>query len=545
MMNLFCGKSLIRFNLANIVLTVAAVLLCATPSSAADKLADVLQPLIDKHDGKVAVAISHLTTGESFSHRAKEPMPTASLIKFPLMVATFQAIDDDKLDLEQKITLREDDKVPGSGILTAHFSPGATISLRDAMRLMIVYSDNTATNLVVDRVGLPATAKMMEALDCPDTKLHSKVYRRDTSIFPKRSERFGLGSTSAANMIRLYKMLHDGQLVSAAASKQMLANLYQCEDRTMCARDLPPGTQYAHKSGAVSSARTDAGIIDSPSGPIAICVLTANNEDQRWSADNAAKVLGAKIARLAYDHFNPQATVAADKGPRELAIGSNGRLVQSLQRTLNARSNPSPGIAVDGDFGPNTERAVRAFQRANDLPDTGRVDARTWEILGPIVTDDPELPSPAEIAKLKVEKHPADPLTGPPFVTCKSWAIGNAETGKILWGHDEDEPRDMASTTKIMTAFLITSLAEKDDSVLNETVTFSQRADDTIGSTAGVRAGEKLSVGELLYGLLLPSGNDASVALAEHFGERARGRRRWRRGRFVPSFYRRYESNSS
>ena len=81
----------------------------------------------------------------------------------------------------------------------------------------------------------------------------------------------------------------------------------------------------------------------------------------------------------------------------------------------------------------------------------------------------------------------------------------------------------MASTTKIMTAFLVTSLAKSEPAVLDEIVTFSQRADDTIGSTAGVRVGEKISVRELLYGLLLPSGNDASVALAEHFGKRLAG----------------------
>ncbi len=210
----------------------------------------------------------------------------------------------------------------------------------------------------------------------------------------------------------------------------------------------------------------------------------------------------------------------AANDPAPLAVGSHGQEVEALQRTLNARSKPSPGLSIDGDFGPNTERVVKAFQRANQLPDSGQVDAKTWEALGPLVSTEPQLPDPAEINALKIEKQPADALTGPPFVTCKAWAIGDAQTGKLLWGFNEDKARDMASTTKIMTAFLVTSLAEKNVAVLDETVTFSQRADDTIGSTAGVRVGEKLSVGELLYGLLLPSGNDASVALAEHFGER-------------------------
>ncbi len=503
------------------LIAVFCLVVFATQSDAASDLAKQVQPLIDAHDGKVGVAITHLPSGESFTHRAEKPMPTASLIKFPLMITTYQAIEAGKLDLEQKITLRDEDKVPGSGILTPHFSPGATLSLNDAMHLMIVYSDNTATNLVIDQVGLPATAQVMESLDCPATKLHSKVFRRDTSIFPERSKQFGLGSTSAADMLRLYTALHAGKLVSKTASQRMLAHLYECESKKMCPRDLPPGTKFAHKSGSVSAVRADAGIIESPNGPIVICVLTAENEDRSWSSDNDAQVLGGKIARAAYDHFNPAKNSTKDPSkPQPLAIGSSGHLVEALQRTLNARTKPSVDIGVDGDFGPNTERAVQTFQRANKLPDTGQVDAKTWEALGPLVTKDPNQPAPAVINAKIIEKRPADALAGPPFVTCKAWAIGDAQTGKLLWGFREDEARDMASTTKIMTAFLVTSLADKDAAVLDEIVTFSQRADDTIGSTAGVRVGEKISVGELLYGLLLPSGNDASVALAEHFGER-------------------------
>ncbi len=504
---------------ASLFFLVLGVSVTATSHAAGD-LAATLKPLIDAHEGAVGVAITHLPSGKSFTHRAKEPMPTASLIKFPLMVATYQAIEEGKLDLQKKISLREEDKVPGSGILTSHFSPGATLSLNDVIQLMIVYSDNTATNMVVDQAELPATAALMETLDCPDTKLHSKVYRRDTSIFPQRSERFGLGSTTAADMVQLLGMLHAGELVSASASKQMLAHLYECEDSTMNARDLPPGTKYAHKTGAVSAVRTDAGLIDSPSGAIAICVLTASNEDQRWSNDNAAQVLGGKIARAAYDHFNAEPETDDPSKPRVLALGSNGRLVEALQRTLNARSDPSPGIASDGDFGPNTERAVKAFQTANNLPDTGRVDAATWEALGPLESKEPDQPAPEVVNKQVIEKHSADTLTGPPYVTCKAWAIGDATSGKLLWGSQENEPRDMASTTKIMVAHLVITLAENKPGVLDEIVTFSKRADDTGGSTSGVRAGEKIPVRELLFGLLLPSGNDASVALAEHFGNR-------------------------
>ncbi|MEX0793405.1 MAG: D-alanyl-D-alanine carboxypeptidase family protein, partial [Pirellulaceae bacterium] len=126
----------------------------------------------------------------------------------------------------------------------------------------------------------------------------------------------------------------------------------------------------------------------------------------------------------------------------------------------------------------------------------------------------------AQLNAEELEKQPADPLDGPPLVTCKAWIIVDGHTGEKLAGHDEKVQRNPASVTKIMTALLVLVLAEKSPEILDEVMTFSERADGTVGSTAALKAGEKVTVSELLYGLLLPSGNDASVAFAEHFGDR-------------------------
>src|SRR5262245_41949951 len=100
-------------------------------------LEDRIAPLARAHKGKVAVAVKHLTTGEEFYLNADEVMPTASLIKLPVMVETYRQADEGKVKLDTSVTLKKDDKVPGSGILTGHFSDGATFPLRDAVRLMI------------------------------------------------------------------------------------------------------------------------------------------------------------------------------------------------------------------------------------------------------------------------------------------------------------------------------------------------------------------------------------------------------------------------
>ncbi len=485
------------------------------------RLAELLQPVIAAHQGTVSVAVKHLKTGATFSHRADEPMPTASLIKFPVMVAAYQQAADGTLDLAKSVVLKEEDKVPGSGILTQHFSAGAQLSVRDAIRLMIAYSDNTATNLVVDQIGLAATTDLMTKWEFPHTRLHAKVYRGDTSIAPERSKQFGLGSTTAGEMLRLLERLHRKELVSAEASQQMIDHLLACDDKQRLAKFLPAGTKVALKTGSVSAARTVAGIIESPSGSIAVCVLTSNNKDQRWADDNAAQLLSAEIARQLWQHFHPATVPADETPPTELASGANGELVEALQRTLNQHLGEKSQLSVDGDFGPATKQAVTAFQKTHNLPPTGIVGPETWKSLGPLVMTAEEQPSdPDSINTEVLPLAPADALVGPPFVTADAWAIGDAKTGLLLWHEQGNERRDFASTTKTMTAWLVLREAAQDAKLLDETLTFSSTADRTPGSTSGLKTGEKISVRELLYGLMLPSGNDAATALAEHVGPR-------------------------
>jgi beta-lactamase class A len=262
-----------------------------------------LMPLIQAHKGKVAVAIKNLKTGEAFLYHADDPMPTASLIKFPIMVESYRQAAEKKVDLDEMITLKQGDKVPGSGILTDHFSAGATFPLRDVIHLMIVYSDNTATNLVLDKIGIGTTAETMERLGYPNTKAHSKVFRRDTSVFPERSKKYGLGSTTAAEMIRLCEALQDGELVSKEASEAMLKHMRACDDKDKFPRFLPPGTKVAFKTGSVDASKTAAGIIECGQGPVAVCVMTDENEDKRWVTDNAGNRLCAEVARVVFENY--------------------------------------------------------------------------------------------------------------------------------------------------------------------------------------------------------------------------------------------------
>lgn len=289
--------------LTSLALIAASYAPAADPSSA---LADRIEALAAAHKGKVAVAMKHLGTGETFFRNADDVMPTASLIKLPIMAEVYAQAEAGKVKLEDMVTLSKDEMVPGSGILTDHFSPGARFSLRDAVHLMIVYSDNTATNLVLDKVGIRPVNEKMAALGLKETRINAKVFKGSTtSVDPARTKQYGLGSTTAREMLTLLELLNKGELVSADASKAMIEHLKKCEDKDKFPRFLPKGVTVAHKTGSVNESRTDAGLLMFKEGPVALVVLTNQNQDKSWTPDNAGNKLCADIARVVVQHYHP------------------------------------------------------------------------------------------------------------------------------------------------------------------------------------------------------------------------------------------------
>ena len=281
------------------VLALCPLCLCGEPA-----LETRLPPVARDHKGKVAIAVKHLGTGQDWTLNGDEVMPTASLIKFPLLIELYWQVAEGKLNLTDMLTLKDADKVAGSGILTTHFSEGATFSVKDCARLMIAFSDNTATNMILDKIGIPSANKRVAELGCPNTRINAKVFLGSkTSIDPERTKKYGLGPTTANEMIKLLELVHEGKVVSKDACKEMLEHLKKCEDKDMFPKLLPEKTVLAHKTGSVTGVRTDAGIIYTPGGPVAVCVLTMDNEDKSWRPDNAGNVLCARVAREVYDYF--------------------------------------------------------------------------------------------------------------------------------------------------------------------------------------------------------------------------------------------------
>jgi beta-lactamase class A len=267
-----------------------------------------LTPLAKDHKGKVALAVKNLQTGESYYLNADEVMPTASLIKITVLIELYSQAQEGKLKLTDRVTLRSADKVPGSGILTEHFSDGAEFSLRDAARLMIAFSDNTATNLVLERTGIQSVNKRMEEWGFPETRINAKVFRGSTtSVDPARTRRYGLGSTTAREMVGLLEQLQTSDRLRPVFKLAVLNHLSKNDDKFKFKRLLPDSVVVMHKDGSTNDTRTDAGLIHTPAGIVVVCVLTTNNKDRRWVAENAGNLLCARVAKEVYDYFAGQA----------------------------------------------------------------------------------------------------------------------------------------------------------------------------------------------------------------------------------------------
>ncbi len=207
------------------------------------------------------------------------------------------------LPTSRMVTLTQEEMVPGSGILTQHF-PGTTIPIEGVARLMITYSDNTATNMILEQIGTRPVVETMAKLGYGETRVNSKSFRRDLSIDLARSEKYGLGSTTAADMVSLFEKLYRKELVSVQASEKMLKHLLTCDDRSKLARFLPKSVKIYHKTGAVSNVRTDAGLLELPNGTIAIAV-DQQQQGPVLGEENGAEILCGKIGQTAAEYFYP------------------------------------------------------------------------------------------------------------------------------------------------------------------------------------------------------------------------------------------------
>ena len=251
-----------------------------------------LDSLAGAHRGVVGYTVHDLDTGERLERRGDETFPTASLIKVPVLVTVFDLVEQKKLSLDDPLTVLKIDKVPGSGQLQ-FLHDNATVTVRDAAWLMITLSDNTATNLLLDRIIIRRVWDKMEKLGLPHTKVHSKTFLRNSSVAMDSSVKYGLGVTTPNEMARLFARLADGKAVSPAADSTMLDMLAHNEDYSKLQRYVD-GLEVPHKTGDTDQVRTECALFPLQSRVVA-CVLTKENEDKRYVIDNEAQAMMARM----------------------------------------------------------------------------------------------------------------------------------------------------------------------------------------------------------------------------------------------------------
>ncbi len=251
-----------------------------------------LDAIAGAHHGIVGYAVRNLDTGERLSLRGDETFPTASLIKVPILVTLFDLVDKNMLALDDPLTVLKIDQVPGSGVLQ-FMHPGMTLTVRDAATLMITLSDNTATNLVLDRIAIRRVWQKMEALGLPHSKVHSKVFLRLASVAPDSSAKYGLGVTTPNEMAQLFELLAGGKAVNPAADSTMLSILTHTADVELMQRSIA-GLSVPHKTGATDSVRTECALFRLQSRVVA-CGFTKANTDTRWIVDNEAQLTLGKF----------------------------------------------------------------------------------------------------------------------------------------------------------------------------------------------------------------------------------------------------------
>ena len=251
-----------------------------------------LDSLAGAHRGVVGFTVHNLDTGERLERRGDETFPTASLIKVAVLVTVYDLVAKGMLGLDDPLTVLRIDKVPGAGVLQ-FLHDNSTITVHDAAWLMTTLSDNTATNLLLDRIIIRRVWDTMEKLGLMHTKVHAKVFLRNASVAMDSSVKYGLGVTTPNEMARLFALLAAGKGVSAAADSTMLDMLAHNEDYDKLQRYVT-GLDVPHKTGQTDRVRTECGLFPLQSR-IAYCVLTKENADERYMIDNDAHVMMAHM----------------------------------------------------------------------------------------------------------------------------------------------------------------------------------------------------------------------------------------------------------
>ncbi|NIY09816.1 MAG: serine hydrolase [Gemmatimonadetes bacterium] len=273
-----------------------------SPPRSGPSLEEEVRALVRGFGGHVGVYALRLETGEEVALAADEIYPTASMVKVPLLVGLWQAAEEGRLDLEARLTWADSLHYESSGDLLNKLRPGTEVSLWQLAVQMIVLSDNTASLWIQGLVGGGAVNEWLAAREFEHTRVNSRVEGRRADW-----EVYGWGQSTPREMARLLVMIRNGEVVSEEASDAMYRLLSRSWWPLGATSVLPPGVNVAAKPGAVSAARSEVLLVNAPAGDYVLCVMTREQEDTRWEADNEGDALIRAVSGAVFRHWGGDA----------------------------------------------------------------------------------------------------------------------------------------------------------------------------------------------------------------------------------------------
>ena len=279
------------------------------PHPAGETLQHALVRLQERLGGTLGVAATALGPGpEPVAFQARIAFPAASTIKVFVLQALLEQVATGALALDQERTLEADDRVTGSGVLKA-LTPGGRYRLHDLATLMIVVSDNTATNLLIDLLGVATVNEVARAHGWHDTSLAGPLQRPSASGAPPTSR----STTSPADLADYFRRLWLDELLPPPLAELARA-IYRRQQLTdQLGRNLPfdrystetggSDLVIASKSGSLRGVRNDAGVIARGETGFALAVMTRDCPDERFHPDNLGSLVVSEVSKLLFDHY--------------------------------------------------------------------------------------------------------------------------------------------------------------------------------------------------------------------------------------------------
>ena len=258
-----------------------------------------LEELSHSVRGRVGIYVRHLATGRTAAVNADEAFPTASMVKVPILIGTFEAIERGRLSFNQPLVYTDSLLYEGHDIIGA-LQDSATIPLAQAALLMITTSDNTASLWLQGLVGGGAINSWLAAHGFDSTRVNSRVPGREEA-----RSRYGWGQTTPREIAELLVTIREGRAVSRAASEEMYRHLTRIYWTAQALSQIPPWVQAASKQGAVDRSKSEVVLVNAPSGDYVFAVITKEQIDERWVDDNEGYELIRAVSALLWSTFEP------------------------------------------------------------------------------------------------------------------------------------------------------------------------------------------------------------------------------------------------